>query len=287
MMSCDIRTAEHPHIHTQFRAQSWLSTAALKMLNISASTQAPDGGQIHRSSDDDGQPTGLLEEAAHVALVWNNVPKLYTTAERKQTIRNGIGSWLEQGVASVVDMAMNEDTLRLLKDIFDESHRLPLRIACHWLIERKASTEANLTQVRRAKEIQNELESQGYSQWLRIAGIKIITDGVIDGCTAALHEPYFNGNNADPIWPLDLLQPVIQLADSLHLQCAIHAIGDKAVDIALDALEFAAESNGPREGRRHRIEHLELTKPDSVPRLSKLGVTASVQAVHASPAVQE
>jgi predicted amidohydrolase YtcJ len=67
---------------------------------------------------------------------------------------------------------------------------------------------------------------------------------------------------------------------------ALHAIGDKAIRIALDALEHAAEVNGPRP-RRHRIEHLEYTDPADVPRLARLGVTASMQPVHADPAIQD
>jgi predicted amidohydrolase YtcJ len=67
---------------------------------------------------------------------------------------------------------------------------------------------------------------------------------------------------------------------------ALHAIGDKAVRIALDALEHAVEVNGTRP-RRHRIEHLEYTDPADVPRLARLGVTASMQPVHADPAIQD
>lgn len=258
------------------------------MLDITPSTPTPPGGKIHHDSD--GTPTGFLEEAAHVALVWNKLPTLYTTSQRKQTIHNAIQSWLQQGVGSVVDMAMNQDTLSLLQEIFDESgarQRLPIRIACHWLIECKTSEEENLAQVHRAKQVQRHLQEKGIDPWIRIAGIKIITDGVIDGCTAALHLPYYNGANAEPIWPSHRLNPVVQLADQLDLQCAVHAIGDKAVDIALDAFQFTLDANGDKCDRRHRIEHLELTRPESVPRLKELGVTASVQAVHASPAVQE
>lgn len=83
------------------------------------------------------------------------------------------------------------------------------------------------------------------------------------------------------------MRSVCELADSLDLQIAVHAIGDKAVDDALDCLQFAINANGPKLHRRHRIEHLELTRPESVPRLAQLGVTASIQPVHASPAVQE
>lgn len=120
----------------------------------------------------------------------------------------------------------------------------------------------------------------------RVTGVKLIVDGVIDGCTAALSEPYANGANADPIWDLDALAPVVAAADAAGLQVALHAIGDKAIRIALDALEHAAEVNGSRP-RRHRIEHLEYTDPADISRLARLGVTASMQPVHADPAIQD
>jgi hypothetical protein len=119
---------------------------------------------------------------------------------------------------------------------------------------------------------------------LRIAGIKLVVDGVIDGCTAAMLEPYANGTNAEPIWDFDALVPVVTAADAAGLQIAMHAIGDRAVRTALDALERAVERNGPRE-RRHRIEHLEFVDPADVPRLASLGVTASMQPVHCDPAI--
>jgi predicted amidohydrolase YtcJ len=85
---------------------------------------------------------------------------------------------------------------------------------------------------------------------------------------------------------LDALTPVVAAADAAGLQVALHAIGDKAVRIALDALEHAADVNGPRP-RRHRIEHLEYTDPADIPRVARLGVTASMQHVHADPAIQD
>src|SRR5690606_11213859 len=104
--------------------------------------------------------------------------------------------------------------------------------------------------------------------------------------TAAMLEPYANGTNADPIWEYDALAPVVAAADAAGLQVALHAIGDRAVRVALDALAHAVEVNGPRP-RRHRIEHLEYVDPADVPRLARLGVMASMQPVHADPAVQE
>ncbi|CAO1635473.1 unnamed protein product [Parajaminaea phylloscopi] len=275
---------------------SWLSTAALAEAGIDASTPDPAGGKIHRDGDT-GLPSGFLEESAHFTHVWPTVSRLLTHQDRIDAIQRSIDCFLEQGVTTVVDMAMEESILACLRTIVDRhkaaleasSDAAPrfLRIACHWLVQPKDNEQDDLVQVQRAKEIQAELKEQGYDPWLRIAGIKLIGDGVIDSCTASLHQPYHDGSVAKPIWPLEKLKPVCRLADELDLQIAIHAIGDKAVDEALDALEYAADTNGLKRDRRHRIEHLELTRAESVPRLAKLGVTASVQAVHASPVAQD
>lgn len=267
-------------------SQSWLSSSALAELNLSQDTNDPKGGKIHRESDTQ-VPSGVLEEAAHFQNVWSRLPTLYSEAERKDTLRAGMNAFLQQGVSTAVDMAMGELNLRLLRTILHDDGRLPLRIVCHWLVQPSESLEEDLAQVRRAKELQTELNQDANGrEWLAIAGIKIIGDGVIDSCTASLHQPYHDGTHCDGIWPTDKLKHVVALADSLDLQVAIHAIGDRATDDALDALEHAIIVNGTNERRRHRIEHLELTRAESVPRMAKLGVVASVQAVHAAPAVQ-
>ncbi len=129
-----------------------------------------------------------------------------------------------------------------------------------------------------------ELAAEAGTPWLRVAGIKLVLDGVIDACTAAMRHPYADGSNAAPIWPLDDLAPVVVAADAAGLQIAMHAIGDAASGIALDALEHAHAVNGDRH-RRHRIEHLEYADPADIVRLARLGVTASMQPVHADPAI--
>jgi predicted amidohydrolase YtcJ len=75
-----------------------------------------------------------------------------------------------------------------------------------------------------------------------------------------------------------MLQGVVQRADSAGLQCAIHAIGDKAIRQAINVL---SEVGTP--GRRHRIEHLELSTTEDAKRLGQLGITASIQPVHSDP----
>lgn len=97
-------------------------------------------------------------------------------------------------------------------------------------------------------------------------------------------EPYANGSNGALMWTLEQLKPVVAAADAAGLQVAQHAIGDHAIDTALDAIEHACTRNGDRP-RLHRIEHLEYAAPGTAERMTLLGVTASMQPVHADPAI--
>jgi predicted amidohydrolase YtcJ len=84
------------------------------------------------------------------------------------------------------------------------------------------------------------------------------------------------------MWSADELNRAVALYDREDLQVMLHAIGDRAVRMALDAYEHAARINGSA-GRRHRVEHAEVTDPADVPRFAYLGVIASTQALFANP----
>ena len=107
----------------------------------------------------------------------------------------------------------------------------------------------------------------------------MICDGVVDSCTAALSTPYLvpPHGTGDKIWTPSALREVVTKADSARLQVALHAIGDAVINDATNVLEGLGTT-----GRRHRIEHLELTHPNDAKRLGKLGITASIQPVDAS-----
>src|SRR5207244_2061055 len=80
--------------------------------------------------------------------------------------------------------------------------------------------------------------------------------------------------------PEGKLKENIKNADNARLQCSVHAIGDKANNIALNYFEEVARENGPRD-RRFRIEHAQHLIRSDIPRLSRLGVIASMQPYHA------
>ncbi|MGB8860176.1 MAG: amidohydrolase [Ilumatobacteraceae bacterium] len=255
---------------------AWVNSRALEELGITGDTPDPIGGQIVR--DAAGAATGHLLETALVELVWPVVGRV-GDAERDRHLAAAIRAYTECGVTTAVDMAMTEDSLAAMIRA-EQRGALDVRIVGHWIVRRCADPADEVAQVAHAA----TLAATYGSDRLRIAGIKIIVDGTIDGCTAAMIEPYSNGSNADPIWDYDSLVRVVTAADAAGLQVAMHAIGDRAVRSAIDALEQAIATNGSS-GRRHRIEHLEYVDEADVARLAQLGITASMQPVHIDPAI--
>ncbi|NYH77690.1 hypothetical protein FHR84_001004 [Actinopolyspora biskrensis] len=257
----------------------WVNSSALAELGITGDTPDPTGGRIARDPET-GEPTGHLEETALHNLVRPFLDGVTADADRDRALDTAVGEYLSAGVTGVVDMAVDEPALAAMVRA-ERTNRLPLRIAGHWLVRRSDDPREHFSQIERAA----ELAETHCSGRLRVVGVKFLVDGVIDGCTAAMLEPYADGGNADPIWDFEVLAPAVAAADAAGLQVAVHAIGDAAVRIALDAFEHAARVNGARP-RRHRIEHLECVAPEDVARLAELGVVASMQPVHSDPAIR-
>ncbi len=255
----------------------WVNSAALAEMGITRDTPDPVGGEIRR--DAHGEPTGLLLETALHLHQWRHLSEVATDAQRDGWLRTASDAFNAAGTTTAVDMALDAAAAAAIERS-EADGALTLRVLAHWIVHRSGDPEVDLEQVREAV----RRAERHRSDMFRVVGIKVIVDGTIDACTAALHDPYANGTTAEPIWPAEALRPVVLAADAAGLQIACHAIGDRAVRIAIDALEEAALVNG-RSGARHRIEHLEYVDPADVPRLGALGITASMQPVHADPAI--
>lgn len=254
----------------------WCNSAALKELGV-ADMPDPAGGTIHR--DAEGNPSGLLDEGAMMSIVWPYQAVSASKEERIEAIQAAIQEYNSAGYTGIVEMAMDEEAWDALVTLRGMEPDLPLRVAAYWLIKPTANFEANSIQVQRAIELSKKYNMET-SPDLRIVGIKVICDGIIDACTAYLSQPYAPVGSSPPIWAPEHLYPVVKEADAGGLQVALHAIGDAAIKMAIDAIEENATS-----GRRHRIEHLELASPEDAKRLGVLGLTASIQPVHADPSI--
>jgi predicted amidohydrolase YtcJ len=257
----------------------WCNSSALAELQV-ADMEDPPGGTIHR--DEDGKPSGLLSESAALGIAMPFLSKQLSKEEKLQFIGDAMQAYIASGYTGLVDMAMDDDTWNLILEYRRTKcgGQLPIWMAVHWFIMPQKTNEDNLKQVERAIEL-NKLFNTSTTPDCRIAGIKVMCDGVIDACTASLIEPYSHtGENIPPVWTIGDLVPVLKKADEAGLQIAIHAIGDAAIKLAIDGLEKVGNPAG-----RHRIEHLETCAPEDVPRLGKLGITASVQPVHSDPSI--
>lgn len=219
----------------------------------------PTAGKVHR--DEHGKPSGLLSEAAAVTLVWSYNARVTPLEDSIEALREAGRVYTHAGYTGMVKPAMDENAwagLQLLKS----REELPLRVAAHWLISPSDDEDATLKQVDRAIELRERFNAN-ISPALRITGIKIVYDGVVDACTATLTQPCSsNSVPCSPLWSPKMLAPVVQKANSAGLQCAMPAIGDAAIKFDIDTLETFGT---PR--RRHRIEHLELTSPEDAERL--------------------
>lgn len=266
-------------VHTEDLHSAWCNSAALAELGVDEMPDPP-GGCIHR--DADGRPTGFLSESAALGIAWPFVSGAATVEERVRCVGDGIDAYLSAGYTALVELAMDEvswEALKLFRSRQPDG-RLPVDMAMYWLVLPRDSEDETLRQVDRAVQVRAELREAGVRD-VRVAGIKLLCDGVVDSCTAALREPYANGAaGPDPIWPMDRLVAVMRRADVAGMQCALHAIGDAAIHQAIDALEIVANP-----AARHRIEHLETCAPEDARRLGPLGIVASIQPVHSDPAI--
>ncbi|KAH9882289.1 hypothetical protein J1614_000525 [Plenodomus biglobosus] len=256
----------------------WCNTAALEEMGV-LDMDDPVGGTIER--DASGKASGLLSEACAFLIVWPHLAKVLPMEDKMAALRLAIKAYHEAGCTGCIDMAMDENSWEAILALReDEGGELPLRIAAHWCIFPGDGEEHRLRQVDRAIELSREFNSETNPD-LRIVGIKIICDGVVDACTAALAEPYTSNSHFEgPVWTPEMLDPVVKKTCDAGLQCALHAIGDQAVHNAVNVLEKQGKP-----GQRHRIEHLELTAPQDAKRLGKLGITASIQPAHSDPAI--
>ncbi|WP_240135659.1 amidohydrolase [Streptomyces sp. MUM 178J] len=223
---------------------------------------------------------GFLAESAMTAARRLRLP--YAQTEIADAVERAGRVCLAEGVTACAEAGVGGGLLghspvelgayQLLRD----QGRLPLRVQLM-----AAADTLRPLEVHREDGIPRALDlglRTGFGDdWLSVGALKVYTDGGMMARTAALTEPYEGMTHsgqlqADPAHLADLI------VDG-HLagwQLAVHAIGDRAADLALDALERAQRLR-PRPDARHRIEHAGLIRPDQLPRFARLGVSAVVQ----------
>jgi predicted amidohydrolase YtcJ len=253
--------------------QSLANSVALRLAKIAAITADPAQGVIERGAG--GEPTGLLKESAS-GLVSRLIPPP-TAADIARRIHEETRAAASHGIVMVHEASRREPR----GEVFDalaaaaKADTMTMR----WYVS--VPFDPNATRAQLARYVQ--LKQQFTGPWLRYGIAKGMLDGTVDAQTAAMLEPYANTDATGlPFWPAPVLNRGVARYDSAGLQVELHAIGDKAVRMALDAYAQARRVNGVRDSR-HRVEHIEVPHPRDLPRFRQLGVIASTQAIFATP----
>nr|WP_225446933.1 amidohydrolase [Streptacidiphilus sp. PB12-B1b] len=257
----------------------WANSRALEIAGITRDTPDPADGRIER--DADGLPTGMLQEGA-ADLVTRHIPATGEDDFRQGLIEGqrylhgfGITGWQDAGVGSA--FGPGDVYGAYLAAAADGSLTARVRAAQWW--DRQGGLEQLHEFTARRAEAAAVRDGAGR---FRAGTVKMMLDGVAENHTAAMLEPYLDGcgcssgsSGLDFIDPEKLGGHVSEL-DAEGFQVHFHALGDRAVRSALDAVEEALRRNGPR-GNRHHLAHLQVVHPEDVPRFRQLGATANMQ----------
>jgi len=285
----------HPHRDTLDRAapgrRVWLrhtsghmcvvNSLVLADLGIDTAAAEVPGGRV--ATDSGGRPTGLLEERAQ--LLVGSLVYPYPLAELTDAIARAAAQYLKEGVTSCTEagigggwVAHSPAELAAYAEARDQGRlgvRVELMTAGEVLHPLGAHADDGLV-----SGLDLGIRTGFGDDWLRLGAVKIFADGSLVGRTAALHDPYHRSDGVEGSGYLqadaDALRAAIIAAHRSGWQVATHAIGDRAVDLALDAYAEALERY-PRPDPRHRIEHFAVVQPRQVARAAELGVIAVPQ----------
>lgn len=254
---------------------AWLNTAALRACGIDERTPNPPGGEFRR--DRHGRPNGLVLEAALDALpnplgelARSGAPRDLAVVDRALQRAFRAARALGFVGVHVLDDAASLSTFQRWR----QSNRLPLRIVHSVPFDNRA----------RAYEL--GLRGGVGDEWLRLAAIKIFSDGTLGSQTALMFDAY-PGRARDygvGVVHGEALRDAAIAAAAAGWPLWVHAIGDRAVSETIDALAAARrlerQARGGVAALRHRIEHTQCIRPRDVRRMASLGIIASVQPCH-------
>ncbi|HXF13767.1 MAG TPA: amidohydrolase family protein, partial [Terriglobales bacterium] len=255
------------------------NTAALKVAQVSPATKNPQGGEIAR--DASGEATGILREMAQ-SVVASLIPPP-SPEQHRQAIEAALRDIARSGVTSAQDFSGDDgESSRANFKILEELERegkLTVRIS-EWLPFNEPVE--SLKQMRDSHPQTDPMLHTGM--------LKAFMDGSLGSHTSAMLAPFTDDpkNSGLPQYEQSKLNEMAKERVEARFQLGFHAIGDKAVEMALDAFaeaEKAAQANGVKaqdgsDNFRLRVEHAQVTNPRQVERFRELNVIASMQPSH-------
>lgn len=268
----DAVTPDHPvYLGDSTVHGAWVNSLGLKLLGINKNTPDPAGGVIIREPDST-EPTGILVDNAAYDML-KKIP-VYTDEQYRTAIKWAMAEMNKVGVTSVKDALADSYGLKTYKALdADGALNMNISASIGWKMAWIDTREKELEIL--------EDRAQFATKNVGTDFIKIMLDGIPPTRTSAMLEPYVaDKKHGDQflgklIHSADELKEDIVYLDSKNLTVKIHSTGDRAVRVALDAIEAARKTN-PGSSMMHEISHAELIHPDDIPRFRELNVIAEL-----------
>ncbi len=250
------------------------NTRALQLASITIASRDPQGGHIDRN--DNGEPTGLLRDTAQF-IVQGVIPKP-NHDKMRQGIEVALADLAEHGVTSCQDYSPEWENFQIFEEL-EKDGKLTARIS-EWL---PFDDSVDQLEKKRDSHPQSDL-------MLHTGMLKGFMDGSLGGHTAALSEPYSDDpkNSGLPRYDSEKLNAMTKERVLAGFQVGFHAIGDKGIQMALDA--FAEAEKAAKEANvkaanggsdyRLRIEHSQVATPAEIALYKQLKIIASMQPSH-------
>lgn len=245
----------------------WVNSKTLARAQISKDTPDPEGGRIERDPET-GEPSGTLRETAF-KLVESGIPN-YSLEERKYALLAYQDMATSVGITLTHDAMLDAQAISAFNALAEES-QLNMRFRGSITLDPDLDIKQQVDMVIRER-------SKNSHPHFKTSAAKIFVDGVVEGGTAYLLEPYTHKPDfrGEPIWDPDILNGASVSLDKENIQIQYHVIGDAAAKMTLDALEYTQRINGKRDSR-HLVTHLQLVEPDDIKRFGELGVVGVPQ----------
>ncbi|MDX1499819.1 MAG: amidohydrolase [Woeseiaceae bacterium] len=263
------------YLASSFGHSAWVNSRALELAGIHGETVAGEDGVIVRDPAT-GEATGTLHESA-MALVTSIVPEK-SLAERIDSVRAAIEMAHSLGVTAVIEPGVDGTVMEPILALADAGEfDLRARLSLSPIAWQPGAFDDDVFAF-----------LEGRAAWRRpnldVDSVKIYMDGVIEYGTGALLEPYTDDTfGLGPrFYTQEKLDEYFTRFDAMGLGIHVHAIGDAAVRMALDAFETMRGKNGVSDNRHH-MTHLQLIDEADIPRFGELGIGATFQALWAYP----
>jgi len=265
------------YLESSFGHSAWVNSRAMEIVGLDEETADPEAGRIEHDPET-GEPSGTLRDAA-MLLVKDRVPPMTNEQDMKR-VRAGMGLAHSVGITALIEPGLDDELIRPIVKLADNGE-LTMRMVA-------SMSPINWQPGKFDDGVFEYLESR--DQWRRpnidVDSVKIYMDGVIEYGTSPLLEPYedpeYGSGEEWFFYDQEVVNDYFIRFDAMGLQIHVHAIGDAAIQRALNGFEAMRAANGMSDNR-HQIVHLQLIHPDDRPRFGELNVGAVFQSLWAYP----